>query len=104
MSPYRRKAEGPWWVRISVAGGKIRKSSGTQDRAAAQEFEQHEKEPAWRELKLGERAAARGEKHRPLADRDEEADQGQRRDISRGLAAISTTNRYRPSTATRSRI
>ncbi len=57
MSLYRRKTEGPWWVRISVAGNKIRKSSGTKDRAAAQEFEQHERERAWRELKLGERAA-----------------------------------------------
>jgi len=57
MSLYRRQAEGPWWVRISVAGHTIRKSSGTQDRAAAQEFEQHERERAWRELKLGERAA-----------------------------------------------
>jgi integrase len=57
MSLYRRKAEGPWWVRISVSGNKIRKSSGTQDRAAAKEFEQRERERAWRELKLGERAA-----------------------------------------------
>ena len=57
MSLYRRKTEGPWWVRISVAGNKIRKSSGTQDRAAAQELEQHERERAWRELKLGERAS-----------------------------------------------
>jgi hypothetical protein len=42
---------------ISVAGNKIRKSSGTQNRAPAQEFEQHERERAWRELKLGDRTA-----------------------------------------------
>jgi integrase len=57
MSLYRRNAKGPWWVRICVAGNKIRKSTGTEDRAAAQEFEQRERERAWRELKLGDRSA-----------------------------------------------
>lgn len=57
MPLYRRKAEGPWWIRISVAGNKIRKSTGTQDREAAKEFEQRERERAWRELKLGDRSA-----------------------------------------------
>lgn len=57
MSLYRRKAEGPWWIRISVAGHKIRKSSGTQDREAAKEFEAREFERAWREHKLGDRSA-----------------------------------------------
>jgi len=56
MSLYRRKIQGPWWIRISVAGHKIRKSSGTADRKAAEEFEQRERERAWRELKLGDRS------------------------------------------------
>lgn len=57
MPLYRRKAEGPWWIRISVAGHKIRKSTGTTDREAAKEFERAEQERAWRELKLGDRSA-----------------------------------------------
>jgi integrase len=57
MPLYRRKAEGPWWIRISVAGHKIRKSSGTTDREAAKEFERVEFERAYRERKLGDRSA-----------------------------------------------
>ena len=57
MPLYRRKAEGPWWIRISVDGNKIRKSTGTTDREAAKEFERRERERAWRELKLGDRSA-----------------------------------------------
>jgi len=56
MSLYRRKSQGPYWIRISVAGRKIRKSTGTTDKEAAQEFEQRERERAWRELKLGDRS------------------------------------------------
>lgn len=54
---YKRKAEGAWWIRISVAGHKIRKSTGTTNREAAQEFEAREFERAWREHKLGDRSA-----------------------------------------------
>lgn len=57
MPLYRRKTEGPWWIRISVDGHKIRKSTGTTDREAAKEFEQRERERAWREHKLGDRSA-----------------------------------------------
>lgn len=57
MPLYRRKAEGSWWIRISVAGRKIRKSAGTTNREAAKEFERSEQERAWRELKLGDRSA-----------------------------------------------
>lgn len=57
MPLYRRKAEGPWWIRISVAGHKIRKSAGTQDREVAKEFERAEFDRAYREHKLGDRSA-----------------------------------------------
>jgi integrase len=57
MPLYRRKADGPYWIRISVGGHKIRKSTGTPDREAAKEFERTEHERAWRELKLGDRSA-----------------------------------------------
>ena len=57
MSLYRRKAEGTWWIRISVAGHKIRKSAGTTDREVAKEFERCEFDRAYREHKLGDRSA-----------------------------------------------
>lgn len=57
MPLYRRKAEGPWWIRISVSGHKIRKSSGTTDRETAKEFERVEFERAYRQHKLGDRSA-----------------------------------------------
>ena len=38
MPLYRRKAEGAWWIRISVAGRKIRKTTGTANREDAKEF------------------------------------------------------------------
>ncbi len=56
MSLYRRQGQGPYWIRISVAGRKIRKSTGTTDKKAAQEFEQRERERAWRHLRLGDRS------------------------------------------------
>jgi integrase len=57
MSLYQRKAGGAWWVRIGVAGQKIRKSTGTSDRTLAEAFEQKERERAYAELKLGDRGA-----------------------------------------------
>jgi integrase len=57
MPLYRRKAEGSWWIRISVAGHKIRKSAGTTDRETAKEFERAELDRAYRQHKLGDRSA-----------------------------------------------
>lgn len=54
---YKRKANGPWWIRISVAGTKIRKSTGTADESLAKEFLAREQQRAWRELKAGDRSA-----------------------------------------------
>lgn len=59
MPLYRRKGSPHWWVRISVAGVKTRKTTGTDDREAAEEFEQRERERLWRLHKLGDRSAVR---------------------------------------------
>lgn len=54
---YRQPKSPYWWVRIQIAGAKIRKSTKTTDRAAAEEFEQAERERLWRLEKLGDRSA-----------------------------------------------
>jgi integrase len=54
--PLYRHPESPyWWVRFSVGGIKIRRSSGTTDRDAANEFEARLRADLWRQVKLGER-------------------------------------------------
>ena len=57
MSIYKQESSGNYWIRISVAGKKIRKTTGTKDAAAAREFEKDEAARAWREIKLGDRSA-----------------------------------------------
>lgn len=59
MPLYRRPGSEHWWVRISIAGRKTRRSTGTADRAEAKEFEQRERERLWRLHKLGDRGAIR---------------------------------------------
>lgn len=59
MSLYRPPGSRNWWVRISVAGRKTRRSTGTEDRKQAEEFEQRERERLWRLHKLGDRGAVR---------------------------------------------
>ena len=57
MPLYRQPKSPYWWVRIQVAGTKIRRSTQTADRAAAEEFEQLERERLWRLSKLGDGGA-----------------------------------------------
>lgn len=59
MPLYRHPESRKWWVRISVAGVKTRRSTGTEDRREAEEFEQRERARLWRLHKLGDRAALR---------------------------------------------
>lgn len=54
MPLYRRPGSSFWWVRI---GRKTRRSTGTEDRAAAEEFERVLAERLWRRNKLGDRGA-----------------------------------------------
>lgn len=57
MPLYKPKGSPNWWVRISVAGIKTRKTTGTQNREDAEEFEQRERERLWRLHKLGDRSS-----------------------------------------------
>ena len=57
MPLYRRPGSDNWWVRISVAGRKNRRSTGTSDRQQAEEFERVERDRLWRLYKLGDRGA-----------------------------------------------
>lgn len=77
---YKRKGSPKWWVRISIAGVKTRRTTGTEDREQAEEFEQRERDRLWRLHKLGDRGALRwkdattrylGESKRPR-ERDRE--------------------------------
>lgn len=53
---YRRQGGGIWWIDITPPGGKrIRRSTGTQDRKAAEEYEAKLKAELWRVARLGER-------------------------------------------------
>jgi integrase len=54
MPLYRRPGSPFWWVRI---GRKTRQSTGTEDRKAAEEFEQLLTQRIWRRNKLGDRSA-----------------------------------------------
>jgi integrase len=58
MPLYRRAGSPHWWVRISVAGVKVRKTTGTDSRTDAEEFEHREHDRLWRLHKLGDRSAA----------------------------------------------
>lgn len=52
---YRRPGSKNWYCRFQVGGQEIRRSAGTCNRKAAQEFENHLRGLAWREIKLGEK-------------------------------------------------
>lgn len=57
MPLYRHPKSPYWWARVSVAGRKVRCSTGTADREKAEEFEHVLRDRLWRERKLGERGA-----------------------------------------------
>lgn len=54
MPLYKREGSPYWWVRI---GRKTRRSTGTEDRVQAEEFERVLQERIWRQVKLGDRSA-----------------------------------------------
>jgi integrase len=55
MPLYRQPKSPYWWVRFSIGGVKVRRSSQTTDRGAAQEFETKLRTDLWRQAKLGEK-------------------------------------------------
>lgn len=52
MSLYRRGRI--WWIELTAHAGRIRESSGTADKKAAQEYHEKRKGEIWRQGKLGE--------------------------------------------------
>src|SRR5262245_43640016 len=55
MAIRKRGKGGIWWIDFQVEGGqRVRQSSGTSDKKAAQELHDRLKNEAWRVVKLGE--------------------------------------------------
>lgn len=55
MPLYRDPQSQYWYVRFSIGGRKVRRSSGTTAREAAEEFESKLRADLWRQVRLGER-------------------------------------------------
>ncbi|PLT16307.1 MULTISPECIES: site-specific integrase [Ralstonia] len=55
MRFYKRQKAGPWWFDLSIDGTRIRQSTGTTDRRAAEELAAKVANDYWRQKKLGER-------------------------------------------------
>ena len=50
---YKRNGSPTWWVRFRISKREIRQSTGTSDRAQAEQFEQKLRGEAWEQTKLG---------------------------------------------------
>jgi integrase len=50
---YKRAGTPYWWVRFRVSGVEVRRSTGTQDRARAEQFEKKLRDAAWEQSRLG---------------------------------------------------
>ena len=61
MALYKRSKSRLWWVRITVNGREIRRSTGTADKKLAARFEARFTEEQWRRARLGERPRYRWE-------------------------------------------
>ncbi|HYE36068.1 site-specific integrase [Methylocaldum sp.] len=53
MSLYKRKDSSVWWIKLSVNGRRIQKSTGTDDRKQAQELHDRLKAELWEQSRLG---------------------------------------------------
>ena len=53
MSLYRRKGSPHWWVKISIAGVIVQRSSGTANKAQAMEYHDTLKANLWQQKRLG---------------------------------------------------
>lgn len=54
MSLYRHRKSSYWWVRFTIGGREVRRTTGTKDRKAAEEFEHALRARYWRAVRLGE--------------------------------------------------
>lgn len=53
MSLFKRKDSSVWWIKITVNGRTVQKSTGTPDKNKAQEFHDKLKAQLWEQTKLG---------------------------------------------------
>ncbi|MDF2445298.1 MAG: site-specific integrase [Moraxellaceae bacterium] len=53
MSLYKRKDSSCWWIKLTVLGRTIQRSTGTEDKVRAQEFHDRLKAQLWEEHRLG---------------------------------------------------
>lgn len=53
MSLYKRKDSAVWWIKITLSGKTIQRSTGTDDKIEAQEFHDRLKTKLWEEGRLG---------------------------------------------------
>jgi len=53
MSLYKRKDSNIWWIKLAVNGKRIQKSTGTDDRKAAEEYHDRIKVELWQQSRLG---------------------------------------------------
>ncbi len=53
MSLYKRKDSPYWWIKISVSGRRVQKSTGTKDKLKAKEYHDKQIAQLWDETRLG---------------------------------------------------
>jgi len=54
--PVKRRKGSPYWqIKFKLAGRKVRRSSGTTDKHAAEELEEQLRRAVWRQIELGEK-------------------------------------------------
>jgi len=53
VSLYKRKDSAVWWIKLTVNGRRIQKSTGTEDRKAAEEYHDRMKVDLWEQSRLG---------------------------------------------------
>ena len=53
MSLYKRSDSPHWWIKISHSGTTIQRSTGTEDKAQAQEYHDKLKASLWEQQRLG---------------------------------------------------
>lgn len=56
MSLFKRKDSSCWWVKITLDGRKVQRSTGTDDKTQAQEFHDRLKAQLWEQHRLGVKA------------------------------------------------
>ncbi len=56
MSLYKRKDSSAWWVKITISGKTIQRSTGTKDKIEAQEYHDKLKAQLWEQERLGVKA------------------------------------------------